>query len=402
MPPPLAHACRHSYPYLRTCPLTAHRMPSHLRRCALCPPVFACLQRSWGVHCEGFASPLNASLPSFCSAFPDVDAPFGSLGSFFSLALAQPPTLLSGSFELNPPFCVTLYADLIAACTALLHAADAANSPLSFALVVGGTEPALASPALSALPASPFFRGQLHVGVGTHVYVCGRQHMQQQRLPFRACDTAVYFLQSAAAATKWPVTDTALDQLRAAFEATNGAPDAAGPDAAAPNAAAADAAAHHTATSDAAALADGPVDASMRTPALASPAPAAAPPSLPPSKSLESNAPRVLTPADSEYSACLRDAYQVPSTTCGSSPLTRPSPLRPRANASSCHRRIEPSHTSLAAAPSCECILLPYASLTVEMLPFTTCVAWGRASYTNQPTRCPPRCTSASASAYAA
>jgi phosphorylated CTD-interacting factor 1 len=36
-----------------------------------------------GVEAEGFASPLNCRWLRYCSAFPDTDAPFGSLGSFF-------------------------------------------------------------------------------------------------------------------------------------------------------------------------------------------------------------------------------------------------------------------------------------------------------------------------------
>jgi hypothetical protein len=50
-----------------------------------------------GVSVECFASPLNCHLPAFCSAFPDTDAAFGSLGSFFDFF----PT--EGSFQVNPP-----------------------------------------------------------------------------------------------------------------------------------------------------------------------------------------------------------------------------------------------------------------------------------------------------------
>ena len=49
---------------------------------------------------EAFASPLNARAAPFCSAFPDADAPFGSVGSFLSW---QPPSG-EGSYEANPPF----------------------------------------------------------------------------------------------------------------------------------------------------------------------------------------------------------------------------------------------------------------------------------------------------------
>ena len=69
-------------------------------QCALPPPVFSRLKSLWGVEFEGFASPLNASLGAgrYCSAFADTDAPFGSLGSFFSLR-----TPLSGSYQQPAP-----------------------------------------------------------------------------------------------------------------------------------------------------------------------------------------------------------------------------------------------------------------------------------------------------------
>lgn len=56
------------------------------------------LRSCLGCSAECFASPLNARTAPFCSAFVDVDAPFGSLGSF----LATSPT--EGSYEANPPF----------------------------------------------------------------------------------------------------------------------------------------------------------------------------------------------------------------------------------------------------------------------------------------------------------
>ena len=83
------------------------------------------------------------------------------------------------------------------------------------------TPQALATPCIAALPQSVYFRGQLIVGVADHVYVCGRQHMKADAAIFRACDTGVYFLQTSAAAARWPVTEAKLAQLRAAFEATN-------------------------------------------------------------------------------------------------------------------------------------------------------------------------------------
>ena len=206
-------------------------------QCALPPPVFACLRARWGVSCEGFASPLNCSDVAaiatgglYCSAFEDVDAPFGSQGSFFRMDARR----IAGSFELNPPFSAELYAALINRCHDFLATAEADGRALSFALVIGATAPALQLPSIASLPQSPYFRGRLVVGVADHAYVCGRQHMQPRPKQFRACDTGVFFLQSSAGALEWPVTDAGLADLRAAFGRSGAAQPVTDDDAEAP------------------------------------------------------------------------------------------------------------------------------------------------------------------------
>lgn len=65
---------------------------------AVHPEVLDELRRRLSTQLECFASPLNCRWPSYCSMFPDTDAPFGSRGDFFQFC----PT--GGSFEANPPF----------------------------------------------------------------------------------------------------------------------------------------------------------------------------------------------------------------------------------------------------------------------------------------------------------
>lgn len=64
------------------------------------PSVFSLLKDQLNLSMECFASPLNASLPLFCSLF-EVDTKFGALDNFFNLVLDQS---LEGCFEMNPPF----------------------------------------------------------------------------------------------------------------------------------------------------------------------------------------------------------------------------------------------------------------------------------------------------------
>lgn len=63
-------------------------------------PVVESMQSAFSTEVEGFASPLNvfAGHYQFFSLFPDIDFPFGSLGSFFDARL------LGGHYEVNPPF----------------------------------------------------------------------------------------------------------------------------------------------------------------------------------------------------------------------------------------------------------------------------------------------------------
>ena len=78
------------------------------------------------------ASPLNCRYRRFCGAFPDADAPFGSMGDAFEFR----PT--RGSFEVNPPFDPGFVARLVAHLEALLRAS---REPLSFCVVAPTSDP---------------------------------------------------------------------------------------------------------------------------------------------------------------------------------------------------------------------------------------------------------------------
>ena len=112
--------------------------------------VFDVLKREFGVEMEGFASPLNSRFSCFCSAFPDTDAVFGSLGSFFEFCPR------SGSFALNPPFVGDLILHAAEHCERLLRVANDARRPLSFVIVVGASEAAREQKAWARLCAGEF------------------------------------------------------------------------------------------------------------------------------------------------------------------------------------------------------------------------------------------------------
>lgn len=62
------------------------------------PKVWEKLRENYGVEYEGFACPLNSTLPKFFSLFPDVDSKFGSQGNFLT------STLTPGVYAINPPY----------------------------------------------------------------------------------------------------------------------------------------------------------------------------------------------------------------------------------------------------------------------------------------------------------
>lgn len=78
--------------------LRYHALQGHGFQAAAGEHVFHSLLEHAGAKLECFASPLNCHFRSFCSAFVDTDAPFGSIGDFFTFRPSR------GSFQANPPF----------------------------------------------------------------------------------------------------------------------------------------------------------------------------------------------------------------------------------------------------------------------------------------------------------
>jgi phosphorylated CTD-interacting factor 1 len=136
------------------------------------------LKSRLGVTHECFASSLNAFFPSFCSAFLDTDAPFGSVGSFWDW---NPDLARGGSFEANPPFVADVMLDMAIKFDALL--AREAGAPLTFVVVVPGW---LDDAGIRMMIASPFKRFQLTVPKDDHGFCDGAQHQRRDRYQIAA------------------------------------------------------------------------------------------------------------------------------------------------------------------------------------------------------------------------
>ena len=174
---------------------------------AVAQPVIAALHKNFGVTVECFSSPLNSYLPSYCSLFPDTDAIFGSLGSFFNF---HP---LEGSFEANPPFVATLMVQMVEKMEQLL---ERATGPMSFAVVVPAWVEDEHWPRLLN---SPDNKGYFIIPASDHSYCDGRQHDNSIDERYRPApfDTAIFFLQNKKGAKKWPLTPDTESSLREAF-----------------------------------------------------------------------------------------------------------------------------------------------------------------------------------------
>ena len=68
-----------------------------------------------------------------------------------------------------------------------------------------------------ALNESPFCAHHLRLAQRQHGYTEGAQHCRRSRYRISVGDTSVFFLQSKAARSKWPVSASSLSKLEAAF-----------------------------------------------------------------------------------------------------------------------------------------------------------------------------------------
>jgi hypothetical protein len=166
------------------------------------------LYNRYQVKHECFASPLNAYLETFTSAFVDTDKVFGSLGSFFNLReTLRAKGQAGGSFEVNPPFveeimlATSLYLDM------WLQDAD----PLSFFIFYPGWSD---TPGFEVLKQSRFRRHLKFLPKRDHTYLPGYQHLpDREGHSIAYADSYIVVMQNDAGAQKWPVDEAGVAHL---------------------------------------------------------------------------------------------------------------------------------------------------------------------------------------------
>lgn len=120
-----------------------------------------------GTAVECFASPLNCRWAPYCSAFPDTDVWFCSLGSFFDLDLERLPAHVALSLEANPPFVEGVMKRMSDRMEECLRRAVA---PIGFAIIIPRWDD---TPGWGSLQASRFLRQSLVLRQSDHGYTEG-------------------------------------------------------------------------------------------------------------------------------------------------------------------------------------------------------------------------------------
>lgn len=169
------------------------------------------LIENFDICVECFASPLNCYLPNYCSAYPDSDRAFGSLGSFFNFK----PT--SGSYQCNPPFSDIIMQQTIRHIESLLCHSDELELPLSFVIIVPIWETDLF---WEKLIESPYYRRHITINVEEYCYYDGSQHLisiDEKRYRPGFFNSSVFFLQNDLGSNKWYASDDKMKSLESAW-----------------------------------------------------------------------------------------------------------------------------------------------------------------------------------------
>ena len=91
---------------------------------------------------------------------------------------------------------------------------EATDRPLSFVVIVPAWNDTRGH---AALQASTQLRRYELLAQEDHGYCEGKQSLRRTRYRIASFDTSIFFLQNLAGAAKWPATDAACSDLRAAF-----------------------------------------------------------------------------------------------------------------------------------------------------------------------------------------
>eukprot|EP00536_Pseudo-nitzschia_multiseries_P006786 jgi/Psemu1/239661/estExt_Genewise1.C_1490002 len=160
---------------------------------------------------ECFASPMNCRYDRFASAFIDVDAPFGSQGSFFELSFSPEDGEGGHGNEnysdsnANPPFCEGLILQLSDKIQRILSPKPNQRPIMIVVFVPAWRE----SKCYQALLANECLTQHLLLKKGEHWYSEGTQHRRKDSFRVASFDTSILFYQNESAKKLWNVQSCA-------------------------------------------------------------------------------------------------------------------------------------------------------------------------------------------------
>lgn len=101
--------------------------PGFKRQGYLAPQYFEAISRAFNapIDLEAFAAAFNTTVPTYCSLFPDVESPFGSIGSFFDLQSLGDMHLI----QVSPPRIGSITKQAIEHCIQLLRETTSTSYP---------------------------------------------------------------------------------------------------------------------------------------------------------------------------------------------------------------------------------------------------------------------------------
>lgn len=168
--------------------------------------LFQYLSENFQLTHECFASPLNCTLDSYCSAFYDVDKYFGSKGSFFKYEI------LEGFYEANPPFIEEI---MVMMSMRIIELLDQSKKELGFFIVLPAWEDTLT---YSTLSESKYLQHLLKFESGKHIYVDGAQHKVKIQERLSEAPSFVFILQNDLGKEKWKFDEKAIEMITKNFQ----------------------------------------------------------------------------------------------------------------------------------------------------------------------------------------
>lgn len=178
---------------------------------AITPGAVSSLKKEFEVSHELFASPLNCSLPGYCSVCEDTDRYFGSSGSFYDFCRLDGPLVSQGgSYECGPPYDESV---IHAMFNDLTKALQTCTKPLSLAVILPNW---VSNKDMQAASKSRFCKGRIQIWGEHHIYLNGLQHCcepdELRVLAEEGRGSLIIMMQNEAGSARWPVTEEILQR----------------------------------------------------------------------------------------------------------------------------------------------------------------------------------------------